>query len=130
MDTGPSHTSLQAKDDSRLERPNATLKFPPPFVKSVIDFTPAARAFFVRVARRDVFGKKGSFLTIRTMPSVTVVFEGESEFPLSWIEELRRSRILRFLYFNGLRNQKVKRREDRFHFIRFRPKFDTDVQCW
>ncbi|GBO10891.1 hypothetical protein AVEN_251314-1 [Araneus ventricosus] len=33
IDTGPSHTSLQAKDDSRPKRPNVTLKFPPPFVK-------------------------------------------------------------------------------------------------
>ncbi|GBM54558.1 hypothetical protein AVEN_184259-1 [Araneus ventricosus] len=85
IDTGPSHTSLKAKDDSR---PNVTLKFPPPLSLSVIDFTPAARAFFVRVARLDVFGEEGSFLTIRTMPAVIVVFEGESEFPLSLIEEL------------------------------------------
>ncbi|GBM46932.1 hypothetical protein AVEN_241162-1 [Araneus ventricosus] len=35
IDTGPSHTSLQAKDDSR---PNVTLKFPP-LSLSVIDFT-------------------------------------------------------------------------------------------
>ncbi|GBM02464.1 hypothetical protein AVEN_76510-1 [Araneus ventricosus] len=43
------------------------------------------------------------------MPAaVIVVFEGESETPLSLIEELGRSRILRSLYFNGLRNQRVK----------------------
>ncbi|GBL68387.1 hypothetical protein AVEN_176699-1, partial [Araneus ventricosus] len=104
IDTGPSHTSLQAEDDSR---PNATLKFPPPLLLSVIDFTPAARAFFVRVALPDVFGEEGSFLTIRTMPAVIVVFEGESEFPSSLIEEIGCSRISRALYFNGLRNQMV-----------------------
>ncbi|GBM98767.1 hypothetical protein AVEN_73192-1 [Araneus ventricosus] len=32
------------------------------------------------------------------------------EFPLSLKEELGRSRILRFLYSNGLRNQKVKQK--------------------
>ncbi|GBN31981.1 hypothetical protein AVEN_208687-1 [Araneus ventricosus] len=42
------------------------------------------------------------------MPAVIVVFEGESEFPLSLLEELGRSRILGSLYFNGLRNQRVK----------------------
>ncbi|GBM00500.1 hypothetical protein AVEN_111730-1 [Araneus ventricosus] len=42
------------------------------------------------------------------MPAVVVVSEGESEFPLSLIEKLGRSRILRSLYFNGLRNQRVK----------------------
>ncbi|GBN01937.1 hypothetical protein AVEN_124660-1 [Araneus ventricosus] len=73
MDTGPSNTSLQAKDDSR---PNVTLKFHP-FSLSVIDFTPAKRRFFVIVARPDVFGEEGSsFLTIRTMPAVIVVSEG------------------------------------------------------
>ncbi|GBO12831.1 hypothetical protein AVEN_170904-1 [Araneus ventricosus] len=40
------------------------------------------------------------------MPAVNVVFEEESEFPSSLIEELGRSRILRSLYFNGLRNQR------------------------
>ncbi|GBM45447.1 hypothetical protein AVEN_233344-1 [Araneus ventricosus] len=73
----------------------------------MIDFTPAARAFFFRVARPDVFGEEGSFLTIRTMPAVIVVFEGEGEFALSLIEVLGRSRILRPLYFSGLRNQRV-----------------------
>ncbi|GBM99834.1 hypothetical protein AVEN_224444-1 [Araneus ventricosus] len=68
-----------------------------PLSLSVIDFTPA-----------DVFGEEGSFLTIRKMPAVIVVFERESELPLSLIEELGRSRILRSLYLNGLRNQKVK----------------------
>ncbi|GBL81013.1 hypothetical protein AVEN_83100-1 [Araneus ventricosus] len=101
IDKGPSHSSLQAKDDSRPKRTN-------PLSLSVIDFTSAARAFFVIVARPDVFGEEGSFLTIRTMPAVIAVFEGESEFPLSLIEEVGRSRILRSLYFNGLRNQKVK----------------------
>ncbi|GBN85034.1 hypothetical protein AVEN_219655-1 [Araneus ventricosus] len=43
------------------------------------------------------------------MPAVIVVFEGESEFPLSLIEELGRSRILRSLYFNDLRNHRVNR---------------------
>ncbi|GBM75911.1 hypothetical protein AVEN_241361-1 [Araneus ventricosus] len=42
------------------------------------------------------------------MPAVIVVFDGESEFPLSLIEELGHSRILRSLYFIGLRNQRVK----------------------
>ncbi|GBN80821.1 hypothetical protein AVEN_146482-1 [Araneus ventricosus] len=94
IDMGPSHTSLQAKDDSR---PNVTLKCPP-----------AVHAFFFRVTRLYVFGEEGSFLTIRTLPAVIVVFEGESEFPLSLVEELGRSSILRSLYFNGLRNQRVK----------------------
>ncbi|GBN16108.1 hypothetical protein AVEN_177200-1 [Araneus ventricosus] len=104
-DTGPSHTSLQAKDGSRPKRPNVTLKFPP-LSSSVIDFTTAARTFFVRVASPDVFGEEGSFLTIRTMPAVIAVFERESKFPLSLIEELERSRILRSLYFNGFKNQR------------------------
>ncbi|GBO35965.1 hypothetical protein AVEN_158836-1 [Araneus ventricosus] len=106
IDMGPSHTPLQAKDDNRPKRPNVTLKFPP-LSLSVIDFTPAGRAFFVRVARPDVFGEEGSFLTIWTAPAVIVVFEGKSEFPSSLIEELGRSRILRSLYFNDLKNQKV-----------------------
>ncbi|GBN38427.1 hypothetical protein AVEN_248240-1 [Araneus ventricosus] len=104
IDTGLSHTSLQAKDDSR---PNVTLNFPP-LSLSVIEFTPAARAFFFGVARPDVFGEEGSFLTIRTIPTVIVVFEGGSEFSLSLIEKLGRPRILMSLYFNGLRNQRVK----------------------
>ncbi|GBL88371.1 hypothetical protein AVEN_103029-1 [Araneus ventricosus] len=72
----------------------------------MIDFTPAEGAVFVREARPDVFGEEGSFLTIRTMPAVIVVFEGESEFPSFFIEDLGRSRILRSRYFNGLRIQK------------------------
>ncbi|GBN26355.1 hypothetical protein AVEN_272408-1 [Araneus ventricosus] len=76
IDTGPYHTSLQAKADSRPKRPNVTVKFPP-LSLSVIDFTPAERAFFVRVARPDEFGEERRFLTIRTMPAVIVVFEGE-----------------------------------------------------
>ncbi|GBL78511.1 hypothetical protein AVEN_42988-1 [Araneus ventricosus] len=67
------------------------------------------RSSFARVTHPDVFGEEGSFLTIRTMPAVIVVFEGESEFLLSLLKELGRSRILRFLYFNGLKNQRVKR---------------------
>ncbi|GBM14036.1 hypothetical protein AVEN_209932-1 [Araneus ventricosus] len=97
IDTGPSNTSLQAKDDSRPKRPNGE-----------IDFAPTASAFFIRVARPDVFGEEASFLTIRTMPAVILVFEGECQFPLSLIEELGRSRILRTLYLNCLRNQRVK----------------------
>ncbi|GBN44767.1 hypothetical protein AVEN_91039-1 [Araneus ventricosus] len=68
---------------------------------NVLDFSPAARAFFVSVARPDGSGEKGCFLRIRTVPAV-------SEFPLSLKEELGRSRILRSLCSNGLRNQKVK----------------------
>ncbi|GBN60545.1 hypothetical protein AVEN_171021-1 [Araneus ventricosus] len=71
-----------------------------------MDFTPSDSAFFVRVALPDAFGEEESFLRIRTMP--IVVFEGEREFPVSLIEELGLSRILRSLYFNGLRNQRVK----------------------
>ncbi|GBM49394.1 hypothetical protein AVEN_32523-1 [Araneus ventricosus] len=41
------------------------------------------------------------------MPAVIVVFEAEREFSLSFIEELGRSGILRSLYFNGIRNQRV-----------------------
>ncbi|GBM02867.1 hypothetical protein AVEN_52042-1 [Araneus ventricosus] len=41
------------------------------------------------------------------MPGVIVVFEGEGEFPRSLIEERGRSRTLRSLYLNGLRNQRV-----------------------
>ncbi|GBO01188.1 hypothetical protein AVEN_10593-1, partial [Araneus ventricosus] len=75
---------------------------------SVIDFSPAARAFFVRVAHPNGMGEKGWFLGIRTVSGVIVVFEAGGEFFLSLKEELRRSRILRFLYLNGLRNQRVK----------------------
>ncbi|GBM28076.1 hypothetical protein AVEN_66562-1 [Araneus ventricosus] len=45
------------------------------------------------------------------MPAVIVVFEVESEFSLSFIEELGRCRILRYLYFNGMRDQRVKQRK-------------------
>ncbi|GBN61887.1 hypothetical protein AVEN_6719-1 [Araneus ventricosus] len=48
FDTGP---SLQAKDDNR---PNVTLKFPPPFGKC--DLFHTWRAFFVRVAHPDAQG--------------------------------------------------------------------------
>ncbi|GBN40994.1 hypothetical protein AVEN_149380-1 [Araneus ventricosus] len=85
-----------------------------PLSLSVINFTPAVRAFCVRVAHPDVFGEEESFLTIQTMPAVIVVFEGESEFPLSSIEELGRTRILRSLFFNGLRNQRAKALKERF----------------
>ncbi|GBM93539.1 hypothetical protein AVEN_41609-1 [Araneus ventricosus] len=78
-----------------------------PLSLSVIDFSPAARAFFVRVVRPDGLGEKGNFLRIRTVPAVIVVFD-EGEFLLSLKEELGRSRILRSLYSNGLRNQRVK----------------------
>ncbi|GBN06245.1 hypothetical protein AVEN_105370-1 [Araneus ventricosus] len=44
------------------------------------------------------------------MPAVIVVFEEESEFPLSLIEELGRSRLLRSLYFNGISNQRSSAR--------------------
>ncbi|GBN06247.1 hypothetical protein AVEN_105372-1 [Araneus ventricosus] len=99
MDTGTSHTSLQAKDDDLR---NVTLKFPTPFLTE-FDFTSEARAFFFRKARPDVFGEEGRFLTIRTTPAVIVVVEGETEFPSSSIEEVGRSRILRSLYFNDLK---------------------------
>ncbi|GBO38723.1 hypothetical protein AVEN_214171-1 [Araneus ventricosus] len=94
-------TSLQAKDDNRPKRPNVTVKFPP-LSLTVIVFTPVARAFFVRMARTDVFGEEGSFLTIRTMLAVIVVFEGKSELPLYLIEELGRSLIFRSLYLMAL----------------------------
>ncbi|GBL95080.1 hypothetical protein AVEN_188822-1 [Araneus ventricosus] len=75
---------------------------------SVIDFTPATRAFFARVDCPDVFGEKGLFLRIRTVLAVIVGFEARSEFSLSLIEELEGSRILMSLCSNGLRNQRVK----------------------
>ncbi|GBO20650.1 hypothetical protein AVEN_94597-1 [Araneus ventricosus] len=98
--------SLQTKDGSRPKRTNVTLKFPTPSL-SVIDFTLVARAFFSRVALPDVFGEEGSFLRIRTVPAVIVIFEEGSEFPLSWKEELGRSRILSSLYTNDLMNQRI-----------------------
>ncbi|GBN14145.1 hypothetical protein AVEN_222020-1 [Araneus ventricosus] len=64
---------------------------------SVIDFSPSARAFFVRMG----------FLRIWTVPAVSVVLRRIGEFPLSLKEELGRSRILRSLYSNGHRNQRV-----------------------
>ncbi|GBM95268.1 hypothetical protein AVEN_143142-1 [Araneus ventricosus] len=85
-----------------------------PLSLSVIDFTPAARAFFLRVAHPDVFGEERSFHRIRTVPVVIVAFEMESECPLFSIEQLGRFRILRSLYFNGLRNQRVKERWNNF----------------
>ncbi|GBN31672.1 hypothetical protein AVEN_155371-1 [Araneus ventricosus] len=83
---------------------------------SVIDFTPAARAFFVIVACPDVFGEKGIFLRIRTVPAVIVVFEEESEFPLSLIEELGCYRILRSFYSNGLRNKRASKKKWEYPF--------------
>ncbi|GBL98381.1 hypothetical protein AVEN_187720-1 [Araneus ventricosus] len=76
-----------------------------PLSLSVIDFIPEVRFFFFRVARPDVFGEEGEFSY--NSEAAIVVFEVESEFPLSLIEEIGRSRILRSLYFNGLRNQRV-----------------------
>ncbi|GBN20361.1 hypothetical protein AVEN_92707-1, partial [Araneus ventricosus] len=105
IDTGP---SLQAKDDRSL---NVTLKFPP-LSLSVLDFTPMVCAFFVRVARPDVLEEEGSFLAIRTVPAVIFIFEGESEIPLSLLEELGHSHIFWSLYFNGLKNQRVNSFQD------------------
>ncbi|GBN07430.1 hypothetical protein AVEN_68702-1 [Araneus ventricosus] len=51
---------------------------------------------------------RGEFSYNSDMPAVMVAFEGESEFPLSLIEELGRSRILKSLYFNGLRLRRTK----------------------
>ncbi|GBM66540.1 hypothetical protein AVEN_179164-1 [Araneus ventricosus] len=87
-----------------------------PLSLSVIDFSLAARAFFVRVVRPDGLGEKGDFLRIRTVPAAIVVFEEGSEFPLSLKEELERSRILRSLYTIGLRNQRVKQRVLNYSF--------------
>ncbi|GBN30744.1 hypothetical protein AVEN_166959-1 [Araneus ventricosus] len=72
-----------------------------------IDFTPAAR-FLFRVVHPTGLREKGVFLIIRTLPAVIVVFEGEGEFSFSLKEEHGRSCILRSLYYNGLRNQRVK----------------------
>ncbi|GBM69626.1 hypothetical protein AVEN_151304-1 [Araneus ventricosus] len=46
-----------------------------PLSLSVIDFSPDARIFFVRVARPDGLGEKEGFLRIRSVPAVIVVFE-------------------------------------------------------
>ncbi|GBN55083.1 hypothetical protein AVEN_207375-1 [Araneus ventricosus] len=79
-----------------------------PLSLSEIDFTPAEHAFFLRVSRPNLFGEEGCFLKIRTMPAVIAVSEEESEFSLSLIDELGRTRILMSLYFNGHRNQRVE----------------------
>ncbi|GBN59691.1 hypothetical protein AVEN_26110-1 [Araneus ventricosus] len=107
FDTGTSQTSLQAKDDRRPERPNIAAKIPP-LSLTVIDFSPTERAFFVRVARPDGLGEKEGFIRIRTVPAVLWFLRMVGEFPSSLKEELGRSRILRFLYSNGLRNQRLK----------------------
>ncbi|GBM59747.1 hypothetical protein AVEN_110020-1 [Araneus ventricosus] len=60
-----------------------------PLSLSVIDFSPAAHTSFVRVVRPEGLGEKEGFLRIRTV-------------------KLGRSRILRSLYSNDLRNQRVK----------------------
>ncbi|GBM41492.1 hypothetical protein AVEN_229121-1 [Araneus ventricosus] len=101
FDTGMSETSRQEQDGGRPKRSNIPAKFPPPFVIAV-DFNPAARSFFVKVARSDGLGKNGGLLRIRTVPAINVVFERGSEFSLSLKEELGRFRIVRSLYSNFL----------------------------
>ncbi|GBM50718.1 hypothetical protein AVEN_111027-1 [Araneus ventricosus] len=88
-----------------------------PLSFSVIDFSPATRAFFFKVVCLDGLGKKRDFLRIRTVPAVIVVFERGGEFPLSLKEVLGRSRILRSLYSNGLRNRRVKEKLNKFFII-------------
>ncbi|GBM93670.1 hypothetical protein AVEN_42600-1 [Araneus ventricosus] len=51
---------------------------------NVIDFTPAALAFFDSVSP----GEQRGFRRIRTVPAVIVVYQWGSEFPLSLKEEL------------------------------------------
>ncbi|GBO42706.1 hypothetical protein AVEN_202992-1 [Araneus ventricosus] len=46
-----------------------------PLSLSVIDFSSAARTFFVRVVRPDGMGEKQCFLRIRTVQAVLVAFE-------------------------------------------------------
>ncbi|GBM72645.1 hypothetical protein AVEN_117431-1 [Araneus ventricosus] len=93
IDKGSSQPSLQAKDGGGPKHPNITVKFPP-LSLSVIYFTTAAHAFFVRVARHKGLGNRG-FLRIRRVPAFIAIFG-------------RGSCILCSLYSNGVRNQRVK----------------------
>ncbi|GBN88456.1 hypothetical protein AVEN_254537-1 [Araneus ventricosus] len=110
INTETSQTSLQANDDGR---PNIAAKFQP-LSLSEIDFSPAARTFFVRFARPYGLGEKEGFLRIKTVPAVIVVFEDARE--ISFIFE-RGTRILKFLYSNGLRNHRVKKALHGFDYM-------------
>ncbi|GBN09229.1 hypothetical protein AVEN_258003-1 [Araneus ventricosus] len=87
-----------------------------PLSLSMMDFSTSGHTFFVRVARPNGLGEKEDFLRIRSVPAVNVVFE-EGILPLSLKEELGRSRILRFLYSSGLRNQRVKQKPRSSNFL-------------
>ncbi|GBN42516.1 hypothetical protein AVEN_208828-1 [Araneus ventricosus] len=73
----------------------------------VIGFSPAERAFFVRVAFLDGFWERRVFLEFGQYQLSLLLLRRVGEFPLSLKEELGRSRILRSLHSNGLRNQRV-----------------------
>ncbi|GBN47405.1 hypothetical protein AVEN_106543-1 [Araneus ventricosus] len=92
-------TSLQAQDGGRPKSSVITAKFPLPF-GIVIDFNPAASAFFVRVARPE--GKMGVFVEFGQCQLPLRFLRGGSEFPLSLKDELRHSHIIMLSYSNFL----------------------------
>ncbi|GBM80197.1 hypothetical protein AVEN_141660-1 [Araneus ventricosus] len=71
IDTGTSQRSLQAKEMAI----RISLRSFHPLSLSVIDFSPTAHAFFLRVDHPDGLKAKKGFLRIRTVPAVIVVFE-------------------------------------------------------
>ncbi|GBN76145.1 hypothetical protein AVEN_166046-1 [Araneus ventricosus] len=97
-------SSLQAKDGGR---PNITVKFPPSFVKCDSFHTCSTRFLRWSGWLRRVLGSRDGFLRIRRVPAFIAIFERGSEFPLSLKEKLRRSRVLRSLYSDGLKNQRI-----------------------
>ncbi|GBM22009.1 hypothetical protein AVEN_242683-1 [Araneus ventricosus] len=85
IDTGPSHTSLQAKDDSRPKHPNVTLKFPP-LSLSAIDFHTSGACFLQWIAQ-VCLGKRGVFLQFGQC-QLSWFLREESEFLLEMSSEV------------------------------------------
>ncbi|GBN08746.1 hypothetical protein AVEN_64899-1 [Araneus ventricosus] len=78
-----------------------------PLSLRVIDFSPAEHTFFIRVVPTDGLGETRVFLEFGQCQLSLWFLRKGGEFPLSLKEELGLSRILRCLYSNGLRNQRV-----------------------
>ncbi|GBM85452.1 hypothetical protein AVEN_134353-1 [Araneus ventricosus] len=79
-----------------------------PLSLSVIDFSPLRTLSSFEWLAQMRWGKRKVLLEFGQCQLSLWFLRKGGEFPLSLKEELGRSRILRFLYSNGLRNQRVK----------------------
>ncbi|GBO43936.1 hypothetical protein AVEN_147693-1 [Araneus ventricosus] len=104
IDTVVYQTTLQAKDGGGPKRLNITGKLHL-LSLNVIDFTPRRALSSLEWLPQIGLGKRG-VLRIRTVPVLAMVYERGGEFSLSLKKELGRSRTLRYLYSNRLRNQR------------------------